>query len=305
MMSQTMRASVLVPSYHRPTDLARCLAALGAQSCKADRVVVVTRANDFETTEVARAWQDRLPLEIVHVDVPGVVQAMNAGLKSCSGDVVAITDDDAAPRPDWLAQILAHFAADPGLGGVGGRDWIHRNGGLENGNIRRVGRILWYGRIVGNHHLGAGPARDVEILKGVNCAFRLAALGQVGFETSLLGDGAQVHWELCLCFAVKRAGWRLLYDPAITVDHFPAPRFDLDGRDRFDAGAAANRIFNFRLAVGGGLPFWRRSRVIAWYSLIGSADDPGIFRLLLMAIRRDHVGLSRHRSIRHRLAKKH
>jgi cellulose synthase/poly-beta-1,6-N-acetylglucosamine synthase-like glycosyltransferase len=304
-MSQAMRVSVLVPSYRRPKDLARCLAALEAQSQGADRVVVVTRTNDFETLEITKSWEAKLPLCIVHVDVPGVVQAMNAGLKYCNGDIVAITDDDAAPRTDWLAQIMAHFAADPKLGGVGGRDWIHRNGEVETGSSRRVGQILWYGRIVGNHHLGGGPARNVDVLKGVNCAFRMAALGQVGFETGLLGEGAQVHWELCLCFAVKRKGWRLVYDPAIAVDHFPAQRFDKDERNRFDARAAANRIFNFRVAVGSGLPMWRRLRVVIWYSLIGAKDDPGVFRRMYMAIRRDQIGLSRHRSVRHLLAKKH
>jgi cellulose synthase/poly-beta-1,6-N-acetylglucosamine synthase-like glycosyltransferase len=299
-----MKLSVMVPTYRRPADLARCLQAIACQAYAADQVVAVVRTGDDQTIAIATQWQQRLPLEIVYVNVTGVVLAMNAGLQHCSGDVVAITDDDAAPRTDWLAKILAYFAADPKLGGLGGRDWIYQNGRLETGTSRNIGRILWYGRVVGNHHLGAGPAQEVDVLKGVNCAFRMAALRPIGFETRLLGEGAQVHWELCLCFALKRAGWRLIYDPEIAVDHFPAKRFDKDERNQFDAAANADQNFNFRLAISTGLTPLQRLRVLLWYYLIGSRDDPGVARLILMALKRDQASLSRHRAVQQLSLKK-
>ena len=94
------------------------------------------------------------------------MSALNAGLAHCTGDVLAITDDDAAPRSHWLARIEGHFASDPKIGAVGGRDWIYHDGVVELGDSTVVGRILWFGRVVGNHHRGVGPARDVDLLKG-------------------------------------------------------------------------------------------------------------------------------------------
>ncbi len=234
--------------------------------------------------------------------MPGVVHAMNAGLARCEGDIVAITDDDAAPRPDWLARIVRHFEAGAVLGGLGGRDWVNQNGGVETANRETVGKVHWYGRIVGNHHLGAGPARAVDVLKGVNCAFRLCAIQPIGFNDRLRGFGAQVHWEMCLCFALQRAGWRLVYDPEVAVDHYPAARFDRDARGKFDAQATADRAYNFRVALAEISPLPRRLAAMAWHYAVGTRDEPGVLNGLRMIARREPYGLQKflaaHRSPR-------
>src|SRR5215216_1661030 len=98
--------SVLVPTYRRPGDLARCLAALSAQQRRPDEVVLAVRDTDEETrTFLSEADLSPLPPRIVPVAAPGVVAAMNAGLTASAGTIVAMTDDDAAPRPDWLRRI--------------------------------------------------------------------------------------------------------------------------------------------------------------------------------------------------------
>jgi len=273
-----MIVSVLVPSYLRTAALARCLGALALQIQKAHEVVVVVRTGDNESVGVARAAQEHLPLEIVSVAVSGQVQALNAGLAHCRGEIVAITDDDAAPRPDWLFRINAHFACDKALGAVGGRDWVHKADAVGDRNSALVGRFLWFGRAVGNHHIGAGPPRDVDFLKGVNCAFRMAAIRPIGFDERLRGAGAQVHNDMVACLAIKRAGWRILYDPAVAVDHYPAPRFDNDQRNGSDVQAAADRRFNFCLALQDVTPAWRRAAAVCWQHLIGRQADPGVFR---------------------------
>jgi len=97
-------------------------------------VLVVCRGADEET----QAWlvieksRARLPLVKVEVTQGGQVAALNAGLDALTGDIVAITDDDAAPRPTWLERIERHFANSPDVGGVGGRDWV-RLGAVEMG----------------------------------------------------------------------------------------------------------------------------------------------------------------------------
>ncbi len=299
-----MRISVLIPSYRRPHDLARCLSALAAQIRVADQVLVVVRTGDLETLSVVREWENRLPIQRVEVQLTGQVCALNAGLAVCASDVVAITDDDAAPRPDWLERIEAHFTADPKLGGLGGRDWVHENGGVVTAEAKRVGRFSWYGRAIGNHHLGAGPAREVDFLKGANCSFRIAAIGRNGFDVRLRGSGAQVHNDLAVSLAVQRKGWKIVYDPAVAVDHFPAQRFDEDDRNKFDAAAAANRIYNFRLAVTSGLPAWRCWPALLWFHAIGTKPSPGILRVLVMFLKRDRTGLLRHRAVQDHLARK-
>jgi hypothetical protein len=175
---------------------------------------------------------------------------------------------------------------------------VHENGAVEMGSKKLCGTVLWFGRVIGNHHLGVGPARDVDILKGANCAFRMAAIRPLGFDLRLRGAGAQVHNDMLACLSVRRAGWRIVYDPAIAVDHYPAPRFDRDRRGVFDARAAADAAFNFRLALGAVSPPWRRAAALCWHNIVGTGDAPGFARVVAMIMKRDQQALSRYRAVR-------
>lgn len=279
-----MRSTVIVPSYRRHHDLARCLAALRVQRRAPHSVIVALRDEDTESVamvdELSSSWPE---LRSVIVQRRGVVAAMTAALGQASGDFVALTDDDAEPAEDWLERIAMVFAAEAGIGGVGGRD----DQSLSAGERSTVGRLQWFGRIIGNHHLGAGPARDVDILKGVNCAFRLAPLCELGFDHRLRGDGAQVHWELSLCLSLRRAGWRLRYDPAIRVRHRIGIRHDADQlhRGRFDPAPHADAVFNETLILANHLRGWRRLVFVIWAFAVGTAEAPGVLQLPRVLVR--------------------
>jgi len=205
---------------------------------------------------------------------------MNAALRAAQGEIIAITDDDAAPRSDWLARLEAHFRTDLKVVGVGGRDWVYHGERLEDGVQRLVGKVQWFGRVIGNHHLGVGGPREVDILKGVNCAYRRDVIQRVGFDEQLLGTGAQVYWELSLGLHLRRAGWKLVYDPAVAVEHYPAPRFDEDQRHSFSAVAFSRMVHNETLVLLRYLSPVRRF-VFAFYALtVGSRAAPGLLQWL-------------------------
>ena len=202
---------------------------------------MVVRDTDTQTWSFLKAFDCKnLVLRTATVTVTGVVAAMNAGLDAATADIVAFTDDDAAPHPDWLARIETHYLADERVGGVGGRDWVYHGSDLEDGNSGTVGQVSWFGRVIGNHHIGAGEAREVDVLKGVNMSFRRAAIQGWHFDGRMKGTGAQVHFELAFSLKLKRAGWKLIYDPQVAVNHYPAKRFDEDQRHSFNQTAFAN-----------------------------------------------------------------
>ncbi len=279
--AQARSMTVIVPTYRRPDDLRRCLVALAAQSRPPDKVLVVVRDTDTDTWEMlaAQAFAG-LPLTTVSVHVPGQVQALNAGLERVRTDYVAITDDDAAPHVDWLERICAQFDANPNVGGVGGRDFLHLGGALQDGRARVVGKVPTFGKHVGNHHIGYGPPREVDILKGVNGSYRTSALQPIGFDTRLRGTGAQVHWEISLGIALRRAGWRLIYDPKVAVDHYPAPRFDEDQRQGFNARATENMAYNEALIRLEHLSNAERVAFFWWAMVVGTRVSPGVLQCL-------------------------
>ncbi len=278
--STTTRVSVIVPAYQRPLALARCLRALATQERAPDEVIVVTREGDDATWTAARAvvFPPSTRVELLVVRVPGVIAAMQAGLDRATGDYIALTDDDAEPRADWIALLVRALDADATRGGVGGRDWQP----FERGDAHDVGRVQWFGRVIGHHHLGAGPARDVDVLKGVNCCFRARALRAAGFDARLRGDGAQVHWELATCLPIRRAGWRLRYDPVIAVEHHVEAR---SGADQVHRGAFAeapytDAVHNEALVVGEHVRGSAHLAFVLWSALAGTTSAPGLMAAL-------------------------
>ncbi|WP_298915899.1 glycosyltransferase family 2 protein [uncultured Nostoc sp.] len=276
-----MRNTVLIPTYRRPQDLSRCLLALQEQTKPVDQVIVVVRDTDAETWQFFTQFKaDNLPLHTVKVTQSGVVAALNAGLAAVEGDIVSITDDDAAPHPDWLERIAAYFTCDSRLGGLGGRDWIHHGSKLENESRLVVGQLQWFGRVIGNHHLGVGEPREVDVLKGVNMSFRQEAIGQLRFDERMRGTGAQVHFEMAFTLALKRAGWKIIYDPNVAVDHYPAQRFDEDQRNNFNEIAFINLVHNETLVLLEHLPFIRRIVFLFWAVFVGTCDSLGFVQWL-------------------------
>jgi cellulose synthase/poly-beta-1,6-N-acetylglucosamine synthase-like glycosyltransferase len=255
--------------------------ALQEQTKPVDQVVVVFRDTDAETWEfLAQFKAPNLPLHTVKVTQPGVVAALNAGLAAVEGDIVSITDDDAAPHPDWLERIVAYFTSDSRLGGLGGRDWIHHGSKLEDESRPVVGQLQWFGRVIGNHHLGVGEPREVDILKGVNMSFRREAIGQLRFDERMRGTGAQVHFEMAFTLTLKRAGWKIIYDPNVAVDHYPAQRFDEDQRNNFNEVAFINLVHNETLVLLEHLPFIRRIVFLFWAVFVGTCDSLGFVQWL-------------------------
>src|SRR5437763_1464690 len=137
-MTSGPRIDVVLPTYRRPELLEQCLHAIALQKYHPAAVIVVVRIDDHDSkTVLATIASDLSPLVVVEINDPGVIAAMSAGVARSSAPLIAFTDDDARPRPDWISRIVAHFD-DPTVGGVGGRDVI---AGQEHPLTESVGRF--------------------------------------------------------------------------------------------------------------------------------------------------------------------
>jgi GT2 family glycosyltransferase len=278
------KCSVLVPSYARPSDLDRCLAALECQTRLPDEVIVVVREGDEPTHRVVESRSANLPLSTVEVSVPGHVAALNAGIARVRTELIAILDDDAAPSSGWLDCIARHFN-DPAVGGVGGRDRIMIGPPDVVHDRTVVGRVSWFGGLTGNHHVGAGPIRPVEFLKGANMSYRTDIVRRIGFDTRLHGTGAQTHNDLMLSLKVRQSGYTLLYDPAALVDHYAAPRQVGSGRSDVRFGAVRDDVHNETLALLEYLTPLQRAVFVGWAFTIGTSKNPGVAQACRLALR--------------------
>ncbi|HZU11994.1 MAG TPA: glycosyltransferase [Chloroflexota bacterium] len=110
------RASVVIPTRGRPDLLRRCLAALLAQDLSEPFEIIV--AADGPCDDTRAIVTSLLPPSHINVrylalpDQRGPAAARNAGWRRASGQVIAFTDNDCVPRPNWLRAGLAAFRDD-------------------------------------------------------------------------------------------------------------------------------------------------------------------------------------------------
>lgn len=283
-----LQLSVIIPSYQRAQDLRRCLEGLTAGHRPPEETLIVLTEGDEESRQMLATLPElcaALHLRVVESGTPGQIPQMNAGLTEARGEVVCFTDDDCVPRPDWLERLEQPYA-DPQIGGVGGRDVVHEGDTLSEGPGHVVGKITWYGRVIGNHHLIFPPGLiEVDHLKGANMSFRRELAGLFDMHM-VLGPGSGSLNDTDFSLGVRSRGYRLVYDPQAVVDHFPAARHGRTHRDLSHPQQVYLDSHNWVYCMLKRLSPWRRLAFLAYAVLVGSGNRLGLVKYLLQVWRR-------------------
>ena len=217
---------------YRCRELAReCLASLRAHPPRRSmNLVVVDNDSRDGTIEMVR---DEFP-EVDLVEAGrnlGFSAATNIAIGRGSAPYVLALNPDTRMRAGVLDHLLALMDGRPEIGICGCR--LEREDGTPDHAARRsfptplsaLGHFTGLARrLPGSHRLAAytAPTVDEGPVDAVNGAFMLirrAALEQVG----LFDEGYWMYMEdLDLCYRVKQAGWKVWYEPAVTVVHVKA-----------------------------------------------------------------------------------
>ena len=281
-----MKISVVIPTYRRPNCLRRCLTALASQRRPADEIVVVSQGDDVESSslahDLARRQAGATAWVSVHVDEPNIARAENAGVATARGDVVAFIDDDATADRDWLRR-LERWYDDPEVGGAGGPYIEHHGGESQIEYTGEVGTFKWYGRYVSRQWCLTDESKYVDVLSGSNMSFRRALVPAI--PASILP-----YWnafEVFLSGAVRRQGFKIVFDPAIRVNHYPEERERLDrfafcSESERQRTLARNSAHNFVYAVLSSIPVIQMPIFLTYDILVGNRCSPGFVRALLL-----------------------
>jgi hypothetical protein len=239
--SQYMASALtaIVCSYRRPHNLAACLQSLTEQSLSDFGILVVGVRGDTQTLQAA----SDLGIEVILQDQPdGVAAARNLGIENTETPLIAFLDDDARARQGW-AVALATVLRDPQIGAVGGRVFDTRTG-------EQVVHP-WGVDPFGVTHLLSNADRPktlVPTINGCNMAFSRPALRSVGgFDPYY----RYYYDETDMCVRLDRAGYRIEFTDAATVDHDFA---DGSTRERFVYYSCRMRTYfstkNYMRSVG-------------------------------------------------------
>lgn len=103
-----MRITVVVPFRNEHRHIERCLTALTRQEPFPGEYEVVAVA-DVSTDGSASIVRGFRSVRLIRSSDAGPYAARNAGVAEADGDVVAFTDADCEPAPDWLRALAAAF----------------------------------------------------------------------------------------------------------------------------------------------------------------------------------------------------
>jgi GT2 family glycosyltransferase len=105
-LMSSLEVAVVIPTRNRETRLAFALEALAAQTLERDRFeVVVVRASDAAGPKAGPP--DGLRVRFLRHSADGRPAAQrNRGWRATTAPLVAFTDDDCRPAPDWLERLL-------------------------------------------------------------------------------------------------------------------------------------------------------------------------------------------------------
>jgi GT2 family glycosyltransferase len=253
----TAALSVGISTRDRPEMLQRCLEHLLAGQVLPAEIVIVDQSRDSRTRQVVEGIHLPAPIRIVHLPHAGsgLGAAQNLAFEHASQPLVAVTDDDCVPEPDWLAQIERIFS-QPGAPDV-------LTGRILPLGPDQPGRYAVASRFTTEMVDFDRRAMPWDIGSGNNFTARRSWLLRTGGNDERLGPGApgQGGGDMDLFYRLLRLGARMRYDPAVLVYHERTDRAGrLGRRGPYGYGMGAACIFWLRQGD------WNALRVLArWF----------------------------------------
>lgn len=203
------RLTALICTYNRPKLFADALDALFNRAHELPDELVVVNGGDERTDTLVAAYQERYPnrIKLIKTANKNLAASRNLGLPHCTGDIMAMTDDDAQVFPDWVTQMKRVHAAHPKAGAVGGVVLGSNTDSLVGKVADAVTFPVWT------------TARSVRTLPGVNISYKRKVLNQIGLQDEILFRGEDVDFN----WRVKKLGYDVWFDPSIKVYHHHRP----------------------------------------------------------------------------------
>ncbi|MBO1348504.1 MAG: glycosyltransferase [Hormoscilla sp. GUM202] len=210
MNEEEFSVSVIVPVYNGEADLPELLSCLQGQRFPAGRVeyLLVDNKSSDRTPDILEAAQAETPAikPLREKEIQSSYAARNRGIKAATGDILAFTDADCRPQPDWLANLIAPFR-DPSIGIVAGEIAALPGKTLLEKYADRQ-------KTLSQKHTLTHPFCAYG--QTANLGIRRSALERVGIFRPYLttGGDADICWRI-----LRETDWQLKFAPTAIVRH--------------------------------------------------------------------------------------
>ena len=204
--------TVAVATCGRPQALQRCLHAIAAGATTPRAVIVVDQSPSPRARGVALTVPQ---LDVRYLEQPrlGLSASRNLALTTATTRLLAVTDDDCAPLPDWVDAIRAAFAREPAPAAV--------TGPIVPLGAQPPGMYAISLRAHQSPRDHAGRMLPWNAGSGANFAAPVALLDeQGGWDERLgVGSGGRAAEDSDLLYRILRSGGVVRYEPTAVVAH--------------------------------------------------------------------------------------
>lgn len=198
--------AIIVPVYNGGPGLARCLSAcVAAQDSRHHELIVVDNGSTDGSVAIACGFGAR----VVHCPGPsGPGAARNTGAAVTGADILVFVDADVEVSPPAIAQLAAHFDADPQTAAVFGS--YDDSPGSEN-FLSQYKNLL-------HHFTHQHGNREAKTFWAGCGAVRKKAFDELGGFDQHRYPKPSIE-DIELGFRLHSHGYRIVLDPSIQVKH--------------------------------------------------------------------------------------
>lgn len=210
--------SIVIPVYGKSDYTSRCLASIQMLGSSAAFEVIVVDDNSPDDTESVLRKVSGIRIVSNQVNL-GFVRSCNIGAGVAKGEFLVFLNNDTVVLEGWLDALIDTFVTHPTAGLVGSKLLY------DNGAIQEAGGIIWSdgtGWNYGRHDKPGRPefnyVREVDYCSGASIAIRKNLFEQVGgFDERYI---PAYYEDTDIAFTLRKAGYRVLYQPASQVIHY-------------------------------------------------------------------------------------
>lgn len=236
--------TLVIPTFNRLEVWPNLLQSIAFQTRMPDTIVVVDQSADALHHELKNLCATMLPSvswDFVRLATPNRCQAKDLGIHRRKEGIVVVIDDDLWIPKDFLAFYLQYLTKQPSH--VLTTRIIELDRPLLH--TKNVQRYTWFGHFYNNNY-SLQPADSLISVTGACFGFVMAPdVHHVHFEPAFIGTG--IMEEPDLSWQLLAAGRTIVYEPEVTVVHFPQS----DGNDAAKKVNAVNwyadSFYNFGL----------------------------------------------------------
>lgn len=215
---ETPKVSIVIPVYNQVRYTYLCLLSIHAHTKEVSYEIIIADDVSGDATEHLCEFAENIII-CRNTENQGFLKNCNNAAKAARGQYIMFLNNDTQVTDGWLSSLVDLIERDASIGMVGSK-LVY-----PDGRLQEAGGIIWsdgsgwnYGRLDDPDKAEYNYVKDVDYISGAAILLTVKLWKQIGgFDERFAPAYCE---DSDLAFEVRRAGYRVVYQPLSKVIHF-------------------------------------------------------------------------------------